>query len=182
MSDLAVRLATAADLPAVCALINHYIAASTFNFRTAPQVPEEWLAEWTAHHERYPWLVAEADGAVHGVAYAGPWKGRAAYDWSVEVTVYVAAGGARRGVGRAMYSRLFELLERQGYRTQIAVIALPNDPSVALHEAFGFRHAGTLRGVGYKHGSWRDVGFWQRSTGAPGDPAPALLPVASVMP
>jgi phosphinothricin acetyltransferase len=180
VSELAIRLAAPADLPAVCAIINHYIATTTFNFRTQPQAPDEWLADFTAYHERYPWLVAEAGGAVQGIAYAAPWKARAAYDWSVEVTVYVAHGAARRGIGRALYGRLFELLERQGYRTQLAVIALPNDPSVALHEAFGFRHAGTLRGVGYKHGSWRDVGFWQRITGRPDAPAAELRPVASV--
>ena len=173
----AVRLATPSDLPTVCEIINHYIATTTFNFRTDPQSPDEWLADWRQYHEHYPWLVATIDGALVGVAYATPWKTRAAYDWSVEVTVYVAHGCTRRGIGRALYQRLLSLLDAQGYRTQIAVIALPNDPSIAVHEAFGFRPAGMLRDVGFKHGSWRDVGFWQRRTGSFDEAGVPIRPV-----
>lgn len=159
-----VRLAAKDDLASVCAIVNHYIATTTFNFRTAAQTPDEWIAEWSQHHARYPWLVATLDERVVGVAYAAPWKTRAAYDWCAEVTVYVAADCAGRGVGRRLYERLLALLDQQGFHTQLAVIALPNPASVALHGAFGFVHAGTLREVGHKHGSWRDVGFWQRLT------------------
>jgi phosphinothricin acetyltransferase len=96
------------------------------------------------------------------VAYAAPWKARAAYDWCAEVAVYVAAHCARQGIGRRLYQRLLPVLDQQGYHTQVAVIALPNPASTRLHESFGFQHAGTLREVGHKHGAWRDVGFWQR--------------------
>jgi phosphinothricin acetyltransferase len=177
---VAVRYAEAADMPAVCNIINHYIATTTYNFRTSPQTPEEWLADWTHWHERYPWLVAMRDGRVIGIAYAAPWKARAAYDWCTEVTVYVANDCVRQGVGHRLYERLFSLIDRQGYHTQVAVIALPNEASVAVHEAFGFRHAGTLREVGYKHGGWRDVGFWQRRTGLSDEPAGAIRTVRSI--
>lgn len=174
-----VRLAAAGDMADVCRIVNHYIAATTVNFRTAPQTGEEWTADWSTHRTRYPWLVADEGGRVVGLAYAVPFKPRAAYDWCPEVTVYVAPGEARRGIGRRLYAELLGRLDAQGFRSQVAVIALPNAPSVALHEAFGFRHAGTLRGAGFKHGEWRDVGFWQRNVGSPEDPASPLSPVAA---
>ncbi|HSZ05773.1 MAG TPA: GNAT family N-acetyltransferase [Solirubrobacteraceae bacterium] len=160
--NVVVRSAQERELPDVCALVNHYIEHTSFNFRTEPQTPGEWREDWSATRSGYPWLTASVDGVLAGVAYAGPWKGRAAYSWCAEVTVYVANDSQRRGVGRALYGRLLRILDSQGYRTQVAVITLPNPSSVALHEACGFRHAGTLSGVGYKHGAWLDVGFWQR--------------------
>jgi phosphinothricin acetyltransferase len=177
MSSVAVRFAVAADMAAVCDLINHYIATTTINFHTSPLTTEEWVADWEQHHARYPWLVATRRERVVGVAYAAPWKTRVAYGWSAEVTVYVAPDCARQGVGRLLYERLFEVLDGQGYHTQLAVIALPNDPSIAMHEAFGFRHVGTLREVGHKHGSWRDVGFWQRCARPSDQVAAEILPV-----
>jgi phosphinothricin acetyltransferase len=160
--ECTVRPAQEADFAGVCALVNHYIEHTVINFHTEPQTPAEWVAEWTATRARHPWQVALRDGAVVGVAYAGPWKARKAYAWSAEVTVYVAHDSQRRGIGRALYRRLLAELDARGYRTAVAAIALPNEPSVALHEACGFRHVGTLGAVGYKHGQWVDVGFWQR--------------------
>jgi|SoiMethySBSTD1v2_1073268.scaffolds.fasta_scaffold73284_2 phosphinothricin acetyltransferase len=177
-----VRFTRAEDLSAVCRIVNHYIETTAINFRGAPQTPEEWLRDFRELRTRYPWLVAEAGGEVLGMAYAGPWKTRAAYDWCAEVTVYVAHETRGRGVGRALYRRLFELLDQQGYRTAVAIIALPNAASVALHEAFGFSHAGTLRGIGYKLGEWRDVGFWQRDSRPAGDAPQTIRAVPGLPP
>lgn len=159
-----IRRAGEADLAAFAEIVNHYILTTAINFRVSPQQPDDWLAEWRPSHERYPWLVAERDGTIDGIAYATPWKLRNAYDWSVEVTVYVRAGLHGKGIGSALYRELLEELDVQGYRTMVAVIALPNEASVAFHESFGFVHAGTLRGIGYKAGAWRDIGLWQRRT------------------
>ena len=173
MLSFDVRFTEAADMAGVCEIVNHYIRTAPFHFRTEPQAPCEWVDDWERTHARYPWLVAVQDKAILGVAYGSTWNSRAAYDWCAEVTVYVAHDAARQGVGRALYDRLLAEMDGQGYRTQIAVIALPNDPSVALHEAFGFDHAGTLREVGYKAGTWLDVGLWQRSVAASeGAPSP----------
>jgi phosphinothricin acetyltransferase len=169
-----VRLAHEDDFGAVCAIVNHYIATTTISFRMDPQTPAEWITDWQAGRERYPWLVAEREGEIAGVAYAAPWKTRPAYDWTTEVTGYVAPGARGGGVGRALYARLLASLDAQGFRTAVAVIALPNEASVGLHESFGFAHAGTLTAAGYKNGVWCDTGFWQRSApGASG--APPLL-------
>jgi phosphinothricin acetyltransferase len=105
--------------------------------------------------------VAVVDDRVVGVAYAGPWNERAAYRWTVESTVYVEESAHRRGVGDALYTELLDRLRRQGFHSAVAVIALPNDPSVRLHERHGFAQVGELREAGFKHGAWHDVGFWQ---------------------
>src|SRR5690348_11945801 len=107
------------------------------------------------------WLVAELDGAVVGFASASEHRSRAAYRWAADVTVYVAPPAARRGVGRALYEALLARLRSQGFRSACAGIALPNDASVALHEALGFERVGIYRNIGYKAGAWRDVGWWQ---------------------
>jgi phosphinothricin acetyltransferase len=95
------------------------------------------------------------------VAYAGPWNERAAYRWTVESTIYVDPSAHRRGVGDSLYDELLNRLRQQGFHSAVAVIALPNDPSVRLHERHGFARVGYLLEAGYKHGAWHDVGFWQ---------------------
>jgi L-amino acid N-acyltransferase YncA len=112
---------------------------------------------------RYPWLVAELDGVVAGYAYASQHRARGSYRWSADVTVYVSGAHHRRGVGRALYQRLFERLEQQGYYEACAGITLPNDASVGLHESLGFRPVGVYRNIAFKFGSWRDVGWWQKT-------------------
>ena len=101
MSEARVRLATEDDLPEVCEIINHFIENSFVNFRTEPQGVDEWRSDWRRLHGRFPWLVA-TDGRVVGVAYAAPFHGRAAYQWTAEATVYVDPSSQRRGVGDAL--------------------------------------------------------------------------------
>ncbi|MBI4718277.1 MAG: N-acetyltransferase [Planctomycetes bacterium] len=110
-----------------------------------------------------PWLVCAAGNGVLGYAYASAFRTRAAYRWSTEVSVYVREDQFRKGVGRALYTSLFECLRVQGYRTLVAGITLPNAASVALHERLGFEPVGVFRNVGFKFGAWRDVGWWQRA-------------------
>lgn len=110
----------------------------------------------------HPWLVAESDGGVIGYAYAGPHRTRPAYQWSCDVSVYLAPGSKRTGTGRKLYSRLFEILGRQGFAMAFAGIALPNGASVGFHEAMGFEFIGQYPRVGFKKGEWRDVGWWHR--------------------
>lgn len=161
-----VRSVTEADLTRVREIVNYYIEHSVFNFRTEPQRSEELRALWAQRHQRFPWLVAVIDDDVVGAAYAGPWNERAAYQWTVESTIYVDPSAQRRGVGDALYTELLNQLGRMGFHSVIAVIALPNDPSVRLHERHGFVPVGRLREAGHKHGAWHDVGFWQRALSA----------------
>lgn len=158
-----VRGATTGDEVALVAIYNHYIAESVITFEEEPLAAAEMGRRMDAARAAdWPWLVATADGAVAGYAYAGPWKARSAYRRSAEVTVYVAVDRPRRGVGSALYRRLLEVLEGRGLHTLIAGIALPNEASVALHERFGFRKVAHFEEVGFKQGRFIDVGYWQR--------------------
>jgi L-amino acid N-acyltransferase YncA len=111
----------------------------------------------------HPWLVAETDAQVVGYAYASCHHERASYRWSADVTVYVSAAHHRRGIGRALYESLLGLLVRQGIYEACAGITLPNDASVGLHESLGFKPVGVYRDIAFKFGSWRSVGWWQKT-------------------
>jgi L-amino acid N-acyltransferase YncA len=159
-----IRDADATRDAAACAAI--YAPSVTHGVATLEEVAPDAtelarrIAEITA---RYPWLVAELDGVVAGYAYAGQHRTRASYRWSADVTVYVSAADHRRGVGRALYTQLFERLAQQGYHEACAGITLPNDASVALHESLGFAPVGVYREIAFKFGAWRDVGWWQKT-------------------
>ena len=172
-----VRLATEDDLGQVCAIVNHFIRRTVSNFRTEPQAVDEWRASWTRLHGRFPWLVASDLERVVGVAYAGPWNERAAYQWTVETTVYVESATHGRGIGHALYRELLGRLDRQGFRSALAVIGLPNEASVRLHERHGFARVGQLADAGFKLGAWHDVGLWQRRLRDGGGPPRAPMPV-----
>jgi phosphinothricin acetyltransferase len=124
----------------------------------------------------HPWLVAVQEGRVLGYAYATRHRERRAYRWSTDVSVYVQADTPGRGVGASLYVSLLAVLTRQGFRRAYAGITLPNAASVALHEAAGFAHLGVYRNVGFKLGTWHDVGWWDRTladdTNAPQEPVP----------
>ena len=157
-----IRAARADDFDAIASITNYYIATSTIHFAYEPVTRASLHEPWLATRDRFPWLVAEASGAVLGYAKAGTWRARAAYDWTAEIGLYVHHGAHRRGVGRALYSELLAELGQRGFRSAIAGITLPNDPSIALHRAFGFEAVGTVRDAGWKHGRWCDIEFWQK--------------------
>ena len=117
----------------------------------------------------HPWLVLERDGELAGFAYGTQHRARAAYRWAADVSVYVDPAHHGRGAGRALYAELLELLRAQGIYTVCAGITLPNPASVALHESFGFALVGVYRGIGFKAGAWRDVGWYQLALRPPDD-------------
>jgi phosphinothricin acetyltransferase len=121
----------------------------------------------------HPWLVWEESGKVVAYAYASKHRERAAYQWSTDVSCYVHREARGRGVGKALYRELLHVLRGQGFVNAYAGIALPNAASVRLHEAVGFEFLGVYRGVGFKQGEWRDVGWWHCRLGdAPATPQP----------
>ena len=156
-----IRMAREADAAAIRAIYGPFCTATSVSFELEPPSEDEIASRVRAVTAGYPWLVLDDDGAVAGYAYAGRHSERAAYGWSVDATVYVAPSHLRRGVARALYTTLFELLRQQGFFKAHAVIALPNPGSIALHEAMGFASVGVYRGVGYKLGAWRDVAHYQ---------------------
>lgn len=165
-----IRLVSAADFTAIAALTNHWIRTTAIHFGYDEVTADELRQAWLDHRDLYPWLLAEVAGRFAGYAKAGVWRGRTAYSWTPESTVYVAPDQHRHGIGRRLYGRLLLVLKEQGFRSAIGGIALPNDASVALHEALGFTHVGTVHDAGYKFGRWHAVGFWQARLGDGGGP------------
>lgn len=169
---MTLRTATPADAAAVRAIYAPHVTEGHGSFETDVPSAEEMTARIGRTLARFPWLIAADARAVLGYAYATEHRSRAAYGWCVEVSVYVHPEAQRRGVGRALYAALHALLAAQGLVNAYAGIALPNPPSVALHEALGYTPVGVYRGVGFKAGAWRDVGWWHRLlTAPPSDPA-----------
>lgn len=159
-----IRAAEPGDAAAIAAVYNHYVERSTVTFEEKP-VSDEAMARRIedGRSESLPWLVAEEAGRIVGYASSRKWKGRSAYRFSAEITVYVAPGHARRGIGSSLYSRLIPLLQARGIHAAIGGIALPNEASVALHEKFGMRKVAHFSEVGFKFDRWIDVGYWQRT-------------------
>jgi len=163
-----VRLVRSEDFDAVAAITNHYILSTAIHFGTEAVTAASLRESWTITAEVYPFVVAElvddsGPTSVVGYAKAGVWRDRAAYSWTPECGVYVREGWHARGFGRAMYARLFEVMARQGFRSVVAGMTLPNPPSQRLHESMGFVPAGVIRDGGWKLGRWWDVSFWQKS-------------------
>lgn len=155
------RLAEKEDAPEIAAIYRPFCEGSCVSFETEAPDAAEIASRILKIGCRLPWLVEDMDGQVAGYAYASPHRERAAYRWAVEVTVYVHEQFRGRGVGRALYTELFERLRDQGLFKAYAGILVPNPASQAFHEAMGFTLVGIYRKIGYKLGAWRDVGWWE---------------------
>lgn len=161
---IVIRPATVADAAAVAAVYNHYVRETTVTFEEEEVSPPEIARRiQEVGSASLPWLVAERDAQIVGYAYATRWHSRSAYRFSAEITVYVDASHKRVGVGSRLYDRLFPILRTRGIHAVLAGIALPNEPSVALHERFGLSKVAHLEEVGFKFNEWVDVGYWQRT-------------------
>jgi len=159
---VAIRAARAGDAAAVAAIYNHYVAHTVVTFEEAPVAVAEMERRIAAiQAAALPWLVITDDSTVVGYAYAGPWKARSAYRYSVEITVYLAPDRGGQGLGSRLYEELFRVLRGQGIHAVMGGIALPNDASVALHEKFGLRKVAHFAEQGFKFGRWIDVAYWQ---------------------
>lgn len=184
---IALRPARGEDAAAIAAIYAPHVLTGTATFEVEAPDTRQMRARMAASDGLYPWLVAtqgndgDDDGSgVVAFAYATRFRDRPAYRYAVETTIYVTAATQGQGVGRLLYQALIDTLRAQGFTQAIAGIALPNDYSIRLHESVGFRRAGVYREVGFKHGQWIDVGFWQRELHEPGVPPVEPRPFAEV--
>jgi phosphinothricin acetyltransferase len=179
-AGIVIRHAESSRDGAACAAIYApFVTGSAVSFEETPPDAAEFADRIAKTSKRFPWLVAELDGAVAGFAYASEHRQRAAYRWAADVAVYVGEGRRRGGVGKRLYTTLFELLARQGLRKVCAGVTLPNEASLALHESCGFRLVGVYRRIGFKAGAWHDVAWWQLELQG-GDPPREPGPPASL--
>lgn len=147
-----IRHATEADLDRITEIYDQYVVDSHVSFDTEPWSPERRREWWASYQGRV--LVAERNGVVVGTAFAGPYRHKRAYASTVETTIVLDAAATGTGLGTALLGDLVELLRDQGMHRAIAIIALPNDASVAVHRKLGYREVGTLDEVGFKMGRY----------------------------
>lgn len=159
------RPAAPRDARAIHAIYAPIVAGTHVSFEIDP--PSEREIRRRMELSPIPWIVRESEGGIVGFARAGPFRERAAYRWTVEMSIYVAEGARRRGIGRELGETLIEGLRQGGYRSAVGVVALPNPASERLLRALGFRDVGLLREAGFKLDRWWDVQLWQRSLQEP---------------
>jgi phosphinothricin acetyltransferase len=176
----AIRLAVEADAVAIADVYRPIVESTTISFETSAPDEVEMRRRLAETLPAYPWLVYDIDGHLAGYAYAGRHRARAAYQWSVDTSIYIDAAHRRSGLGRGLYTSLFAILTAQGFFGAYAGITLPNTASVALHERVGFTAVGVYRNVGYKCGAWHDVGWWQMPLRPLREPEAAPLTIAAL--
>jgi len=152
-----------------------WVTNTAVSFEEDPPTAADFAERIEDTSRTHPWLVLEQNGTVVGYTYASPHRSRAAYQWAAEVAVYIDRDARRSGVGRALYTVLFDLLRRQRLHVAYAGITLPNPGSEGLHRAMGFEPVGVYERVGWKAGQWRDVSWWAlellpREDGPPPEP------------
>ncbi len=175
-----IRLARTSDAGALLAIYAHQVEVGVATFEIEPPSLGDFEARIAQTLRGWPWLVFEEQGVAVGYAYASGHRSRAAYQWTVEVSVYVREDFHKRGVGRALYGVLFEVLRHQGFAVALAGITLPNAGSVRLHESMGFEPVGVYKAVGFKFGAWRDVGWWSLNLGSRAGGSPGLVEVVEM--
>jgi L-amino acid N-acyltransferase YncA len=174
MSKLVIRSAAAADISAITAIYAHAVRCGTATFEIEAPDEAEMADRFRALvDEGFPYLVADLDGAVRGYAYAGLYRTRVAYRYTLEDSIYIAPEFQRLGIGRALIDRLLADAAARGFRQMIAVIGDSGQiASIALHRAAGFRMVGTFEAVGFKFDRWLDTVLMQRPLGSGAAAAP----------
>jgi L-amino acid N-acyltransferase YncA len=170
MSVPRIRLARPTDAGGVHAIYAPVVRDTAISFEyEEPSVAEMARRISGVLSSGYPWIVSDDAGEIAGYAYASSFRTRRAYDWTTEVSVYVHPDHHRRGLGRALYAKLFEILTLQGYRSAYGVATAPNAGSEGLHRAMGFELVGRFPRVGFKFDRWHDVICWHRALGPEDD-------------
>ncbi len=156
-----IRTVNLADAAQIAEVYNYYIKNTHHTFEIEPLGVDEMRKRIGEIIEDYPYLVAEEDGEILGYASATRFRLRDAYEYSVEVSIYVRNAAKQKGIGTQLYTKLFDELAETNVHVIVAGISLPNDASISFHEKLGFRKVAHFREIGYKLGRWIDVGYWQ---------------------
>jgi len=156
-----IRSATLSDAQALAEIYNPYVRDTTITFEAEPVTAAEMAGRIAKVTEAYPWLVWDEGGQILGYAYSSVWRARAAYRYSTETAIYLSMERRGQGVGTSLYQALLDELRQRGFHSVLGCLALPNEPSVRLHEKLGFQKVGHMREAGRKFDAWVDVGFWE---------------------
>ncbi len=173
------RFATENDAPALRDIYGQYIATS-ITFETELPTVEEFAGRIQDIRREWPYLIWEEDGRAAGYAYAHHARERAAYNWYVELSIYLDRSRTGRGAGARLYALLLDMLRLQGVKTAMGCVTAPNPASEALHRAMGFRLTGTSLNAGYKNGAWHDVLWFEKAIGLYDIPPAPVVPIGAV--
>jgi phosphinothricin acetyltransferase len=168
------------DGTACAAIYAPYVTDTAISFEAIPPDATEMAARIARTIERTPWVVVEVGGIVRAYAYGTRHRDRAAYDWTVETTVYVDRGFTRAGLGRIAMSGVLAILRLQGAHLAVAGITPPNPGSIGLHEALGFTRVGMFEGIGWKFGTWHGVEWMALELGPRGATPMPLVPLPQI--
>lgn len=159
--ELKIRLATVNDTEKLLAVYAPYVLATAISFEYEVPRLQEFRQKIEKITAQYPWLLCECDGEIAGYAYGSTHRDRTAYQWSPEVTIYMPEKYHRRGIGKALYETLFEILRMQGYYSMYAGVLATNTKSVEFHRSMGFEGIGLFKNIGYKLGEWH-TNLWMQ--------------------
>ena len=179
-SDARIRVPTQSDAKAIRDIYAPFCESSAVTFEETPPTEAEMAERIESTLETYPWLVCELEGEVVGYAYASRLRKRRAYQWTVELSVYVAKSTRRAGVGRALYESLFAVLEHQGVCDAYAVTTVPNSQTEHFHERLGFERVVDFPAMGYIEDEWYDVAWWRRQLGEKADDPDPIRPFSTI--
>lgn len=173
-----IRLAEKRDVPGILEIYSPFILNTSVTFEEIVPDEDSFWERIQGIMAELPYLICEIDGRIAGYAYASGYRSRASYRWSKEVSVYIHPDFQRKKVAHALYTSLNEMVRYQGIADLLAIITMPNEPSVAFHKQFGYSKCGEFKNVGYKLGHWQNVGwfelFLQDESQAPKDPVLTL--------
>ncbi len=172
---MSVRPATVQDVPRILEIYAPYIENTAISFEYTVPTLEAFTQRFLGITQQFPWLVWEEDGVVLGYAYGSLPFERAAYQWCAEASIYLCPQAQGKGIGKKLYAALEQLLQKQGYKKVYAIITTANEPSIAFHEAVGYRHTATMPDCGYKFGKWYGT-VWMEKELSPWD-APPRQPI-----
>lgn len=176
------RCATVEDSDSILEIYRPYVESTTVTFETVVPSREEFRHRMEGILEKYPYLVAEADGTIVGYSYASAYRPRAGFGWTAELSVYVRQDLRKMGIGSHLFAAMLDFLRLQGYQNAVSVLSWPNLASEKLHYRFGFRCAGVQLKCGFKNGTWCDVAVFERRLGDYAEPPAPPLPFTSLDP
>lgn len=179
-SHFQIGLVSPDDIPQILEIYTPFVLETTTSFETAVPSLKVFEQRVQDYASKAPWLVARNGKEVLGYAYATAHRSRGAYRWNQEVTVYVHPNHRKKGIARALYKKLLELLKAMGYTKAFAIITLPNEASIGFHSALGFEHIGDMPDVGFKFGSWHTTSWWHLALQQPGFVPGEIKPIESI--
>ncbi len=161
MANKVLRLANEADCNSILEIYGPFIVNTIISFECEVPTVTDFGKRMAEIQKKYPWIICEEDTNIVGYAYASQFNKRAAYDWSIDFSIYIKSQYHGKKIGKALYFALFELVKLQGYYNAYAGIALPNEKSERFHQSFGFKPVGIYHNVGYKFDDWHDVKWFE---------------------